>query len=452
MMNNAAQESKSESPGTRMSLVEALNHAQALQRSEKIDAAESIYVEILEQIPDEPNALVFLGILRHQQQRSDEAIKLLSRATELVPDAAGPWLNLGNVLIEAQQFQLGAEALRRSLELNPSSASVYNNLGVAQLRGGHLADSEEAFLAGLKLEPDRTDLHFNYARMLHNAKRSRESIAHSIRALEINPDLASSRQLLSISYFVLGERDKAIANIMDWMAREPDNPLLGHMLASVGGAEVPRRADDEYVAKTFDEFASSFDSKLGQLGYKAPQLVVEALSRIQASLPPSPVVVDAGCGTGLCGPLLKPMVGRLVGIDLSSGMLERAEARNVYDSLEKVELTAFLQRHPGEFDLIVSADTLCYFGDLSGFLAAGFDALGTQGAVIFSLESSDDDAADFHLHVHGRYSHSRHYVLESLDRQGFDLVSADPVVLRMEMNEPVHGWVVTAMKRHQDGG
>ena len=37
-------------------------------------------------------------------------------------------------------------------------------------------------------------------------------------------------------------------------------------------------------------------------------------------------VLDAGCGTGLCGPLLRPYAKRLVGVDLSSGMLERARA------------------------------------------------------------------------------------------------------------------------------
>ncbi len=221
-----------------------------MQRSEKLDAAESIYLEILEQIPDEPNALIFLGILRHQQQRTDEAIELLQRATELVPDAAGPWLNLGNVLIEAEQFEPAPKRCARSLELDPSSASVYNNLGVAQLRGGQLADSEEAFLAGLKLEPDRTDLHYNYARMLHIAERSRESIAHSIRALEIDPDLgivAPAAQHCRI--LCLANATRQLPTCMDWMAREPDNPLIEHMLAAVGGAEVPRRADDEYVAQ-----------------------------------------------------------------------------------------------------------------------------------------------------------------------------------------------------------
>ena len=34
-------------------------------------------------------------------------------------------------------------------------------------------------------------------------------------------------------------------------------------------------------------------------------------------------VLDLGCGTGLCGPLLRPYARALAGVDLSPQMLER---------------------------------------------------------------------------------------------------------------------------------
>ena len=39
-------------------------------------------------------------------------------------------------------------------------------------------------------------------------------------------------------------------------------------------------------------------------------------------------ILDAGCGTGLCGPLLAPYARRLVGVDLSDGMLKHAREKN----------------------------------------------------------------------------------------------------------------------------
>src|SRR4029450_3384975 len=106
------------------------------------------------------------------------------------------------------------------------------------------------------------------------------------------------------------------------------------------------RASDAYIEKTFDSFAASFDSKLAKLSYRAPELITEMLKR--PGLPPSKSldILDAGCGTGLCGPLLAPYARRLVGVDLSERMLAQARTRGVYDELVKGELTAYLRNSP----------------------------------------------------------------------------------------------------------
>ncbi len=69
---------------------------------------------------------------------------------------------------------------------------------------------------------------------------------------------------------------------------------------------------------TFDSFAASFDSKLAKLLYRAPALVAEMLAEPDVEASKSLDVLDAGCGTGLCGPLIAPYARRLVGVDLSA--------------------------------------------------------------------------------------------------------------------------------------
>lgn len=434
-------------PPKRMSLQEALEEAHLMQRTERLDAAEAIYLEILAQVPDEPNCLHFLGILRHQQGRRAEAVELLQRAIELVPDHAGLWLNLGNVLIEAEQFEPAAQVLARAIELDPGSAMAHNNLGIAHMRRDDMALAEQAFLSGLALEPERSDLHFNYARLLYVTGRLRESAAHSMRSIAANRELSASRKLLSMAQAMLGENDQAIQTLLEWKALEPDNPEIDHHLAACGGVDVPARAPDHYVQRVFDDFAASFDHRLKELGYRAPQLMADALRQVQALLPAEPVVLDAGCGTGLCGPLLKPPARVLDGVDLSAGMLERARARPEYDALHHAELTAYLDACEARYDLIVSADTLCYFGELDGFLASAARVLRGPSLLIFSLEVLPDEAADFRLNLHGRYSHSKTYLLRSLAARGFELRALEQQVLRQELIESVQGWIVTAQHR-----
>src|SRR5262245_51142871 len=156
------------------------------------------------------------------------------------------------------------------------------------------------------------------------------------------------------------------------------------MVAAVSQHDVPARAADDYVRELFDGAARSFDANLGKLNYRAPELVVAALNATGAALD---AVLDAGCGTGLCGPLLRPHCARLVGVDLSSQMVERARGRQCYDELVVDELSTFMRSRPSAFDAIVSADTLVYFGALEEPLSAAHVALRDAGVLVFTVEA-----------------------------------------------------------------
>ena len=233
----------------------------------------------------------------------------------------------------------------------------------------------------------------------------------------------------------------------EWLAEEPDNAYVRHHLAACLGEGAPERASDAYVEQSFDEFAASFDTKLATLGYRAPALVAEAL----AATLPAPArqldIADLGCGTGLCGPLIAPWARRLSGCDLSAAMLELAQRRAVYDQLDKAELLAYLEAHRDAFDVVVSADTLCYFGALDGVAGAARGALRPGGQLVFTVEAlPEDDGASHRLLPHGRYAHARPYLRSVLDGAGFVRQRIVADVLRSEGGLPVHGWLVSASR------
>jgi predicted TPR repeat methyltransferase len=157
-------------------------------------------------------------------------------------------------------------------------------------------------------------------------------------------------------------------------------------------------------------------------------------------------VLDAGCGTGLCGPLVAPYARHLTGVDLSEGMLVHAKEKNVYHALVKDELTDYLRDNSEAFDLIVAADTLVYFGDLESVLAAAARALRPKGLLVFTLEHVGGEAdVDYRLELNGRYSHAGAYVDRVLAFAGLqpEIAHAE---LRMESGAPVAGLVIRATK------
>ena len=425
---------------------EALMIANELQQRGEFDGAEEIYLTVLGMLPAHADALHFLGVMRHHQGRDQDALGLIVRSIESDPQAPGPWLNLANVLLAGGQFDDAANALRGAIERAPEMADAHNNLGVLYTRLGRFAEAEQALQRGLALDSSLAYIHFNLANLYFRTGRSEESTRLLLQAMKLDAGNPAARSLLSRAYFMLGDHDSGVRALRDWLADEPGNPQALHHLAAAGVDPMPPRASDAYIEQVFDSFSDSFDSKLQSLGYRAPQVVAEALAALGDDCPRDATVLDAGCGTGLCAPLLRPYASRLEGVDLSSGMLARARARGGYDELHHAELTAFLDASPERFDIIASADTLIYFGELEPVFTAAARALRSGGVLVATLEALHDDEAAVRLEVHGRYAHSRAYLESALQDAGLRLLDIDQQVLRREAGEHVHGWAFSAMK------
>jgi predicted TPR repeat methyltransferase len=425
-----------------LSIDQALLVAVELHRLRERDNAERLYRRILEVAPHHSEALHFLGVLLHQRGRSVQALGLIRKSIALDPAPADPHNNLGNVLLELDRPHEAADAYRAAIARVPGHADACNNLGAALRVQGQPEAARAAYLKAIACDPQHVEAHNNLGNLLAGIGETEQALAYYCKAITLMPGHPQARKLLGIAYSTLGQGDKAAQVFGEWLAAEPGNPVAQHLYAACSGQQVPERASDAYIESTFDGFAASFDAKLGKLGYRAPQLLADALARACGEPAARLAILDAGCGTGLCGPLLAPYTARLVGIDLSRGMLERAASRAIYDHLEKAELQAWLAAHSGEFDVVASADTLVYFGALEGVLGAARRALKAGGLLLFTLEAGAGDAAGYRINPHGRYSHDDAYVRRSMAQAGFGIEAIDAADLRQEGGKPVAGWVV----------
>ncbi len=430
-----------------VSVEEALSIAVLAQQHGHLDNAEQIYRQVLEKVPDHPDAAHFLGLLLSQRGDHAAAARLIEALLAEYPEHADGWSNLGLVYKAQGRLEAAVDAFRRALALQPRHSNAYSNLGILLRAQGQIAAAEEAYRKAIAIDPSHARAHHNLGVLLQGCGRIPEAVIAYSRACVLDPAHAESKRLLAHAYAVIGERGKAVEVLRSWLLKEPDHPIALHLLAACSGEGVPARASDACVEQMFDEFAASFDAKLAKLLYRAPQLTATLLAEALPAPAKALDIADAGCGTGLCGPLLAPFARRLVGVDLSGGMLGRARERGVYDELVREELTSFLRRHESAFDGIVSADTLVYFGDLEPVLRALATALRAGGVTVFTLEEAAEQTGNvgFVLDTHGRYGHAEAYV-----RQVLESVQLEPTIvraqLRMEAGKPVPGLVVRGIK------
>jgi predicted TPR repeat methyltransferase len=200
--------------------------------------------------------------------------------------------------------------------------------------------------------------------------------------------------------------------------------------------------------EVFERFAPSYDKTLAKLGNLGPDAVAIMLRQLSLPALRKLDVLDAGCGTGLCGALLRPYARRLVGVDLSPAMLAKARAKKRYDALSRADLATAGTMPDGPFDLIVSSDVLVYFGDLGGVLANFARLLRPGGWVVLTVEDAGPPIANgWALSPSGRHKHSLSYVDAALRKVGF----AAPKVthsfdMRHEFGTPVRGLGLAAQR------
>ncbi len=270
---------------------------------------------------------------------------------------------------------------------------------------------------------------------LHRRQAAERQLAECRAALLVKPNsvdlLVATGEVLT----KLGRNAEAAQSYAKALALAPGRSDLRHLVAALGGQSLPARADDGYVAALFDAAADSFDSTLvGMLDYRVPELVAAAA---REALTGTADIVDLGCGTGLCGPLLKPLARRLDGVDLSPRMIDKARARNVYDGLAVGEISRHLRGQARRYGLAVAADVLVYMGDLVDTFAAVAGALNPGGRFVFTVERHE--GAPFHLGPAGRYAHADAYIRKVAADAGMEVVRAEDIVPRQEKGRPVAG-------------
>ncbi len=332
---------------------------------------------------------------------------------------------------------LRADAGERTTPLDSGDAEAHNDLGNALRLSGRLDEAVAAHRRAIDLRPDFAEAHNELGRALQELEKLDEAVAAYRRALGLKPGMAEAHNNLGVARQKLGWTEGAVAAYRRAVELEPDNPSFRFMLDAATGAR-PERAPEAYVSWLFDPYAYRFDRQLVDvLEYRGPQLLRDAVERRLGGARASWTVLDIGCGTGLCGPLFRSLARRLIGVDLSPRMIEKARESGVYDELHVDELTEDLARRENWVDLIVAADVLVYIGDLAPVFAGACRALKADGLFAFFVEHADGD--DFALAPSGRFAHGAGYVARHAASAGFVVETVDRAILRKEKDGPVAG-------------
>jgi len=210
--------------------------------------------------------------------------------------------------------------------------------------------------------------------------------------------------------------------------------MAAHMLAALTGTTTAT-APDSYIRAVFDSFSEHYDESLvDKLGYTTPAQLREMVDGKDSRR--FPLTLDMGCGTGLSGEAFEDLTEKLIGLDLSPGMLEVAGKKRLYDSLHETDICSFLRESRDSFDLFIAADVFVYIGDLREIFSLVKERAAEGGSFLFSTEIADQG---FCLKPMGRYGHAEAYIRGLAEESGFAVIKVRAANIRKEKEEWIAG-------------
>jgi predicted TPR repeat methyltransferase len=408
----------------------------------------------------------------------------------LLPERASTLGNLGATHMRLGQPEAALPLLERALALEPDDIEARSQHGLALAMLGHPLQALASFDEVLRLVPSHIPALYQRCMMLSALQRHPDALlaadqllaldarsepawwarADTLHRLDRHADaLAAYDQLLAINPLLhkawsqrggilkdLGRTKEAAAAFRQALSLGADPELTAYFLAALPVADqgpdsqqAPPTAPRAYVEALFDDYADQFDGHLvGQLGYRAHLVLIEHLLALPRPQPHFASALDLGCGTGLCGPLVKSRTGWLEGVDLSALMLEKARSTGAYDHLAHADLSDHLtqaalagKRH----DLVLSADVFIYVGALEAVFAGVNQVMAPGGIFCFSVESAAD-AVDYALTPGMRYAHSARYLRQLAASTGFTELAMLAHPIRHEQRHAIDGLFVYLLR------
>lgn len=400
-----------------------------------------------------PSAMVVLGNIAYRRKKYIKSLKYYKKALQHKQDFYTANFNTAGIYFDMKNYPAAYFYGLRTVRLYPHSQEA------------------QALFADICLEQNKTDealevLSQIYAknkkdywvcnslsRAYQQQKKYAEALDMGWKAVTISKGENSQHVNFGYLLYEIG-LEFPFANVKGyakkWVTKYPSNPVVSHMANAIINNTDVSQIDSLFVREIFDAFADDFEEVLKGLNYKVPSLIGKSLDSLFSNLKLKKMkILDAGCGTGLCGKYLRKYAKfrGLDGVDISPKMLKIAKQKKVYSHLYNQDLRTFLDSHSSAYDLVVAADVFTYFGELNPLFVLLYNSLRKGGRILFSVSENFQNENNYFLHQSGRFLHNRKYVENSLKRQGFFVEKLNRACLRNEGENKVFGWIVMAQKQ-----
>jgi len=188
----------------------SLSDAVAAHQAGDLNRAETLYREVVDGEPPDPDALHLLGVMAHQRGDHETAVKWIEKAIEREPETAAFHGNLGAVFWALGRTDEAVAALQQAAALSPLDTDIVRNLGNVLVQSGRLEEARRCWKRLVQRAPNDADAWLNLGRVNEKTQRLDEAVRCYRRSAALNPDCAAAHLGRARCLETTGRRNEAV--------------------------------------------------------------------------------------------------------------------------------------------------------------------------------------------------------------------------------------------------
>lgn len=164
------------------------NEGIAMAQAGQFDEAAAVFNELLETVPEFPEAHFNLGYIHSQRQEWVQAEAEYKLALEQRPDYPDAKMALSSVYQRTGRGDEAAALIADAAREGSAGGQVFFNLGIVHLNAGKQVEAIEAFKKAEELDPDNPEIQYYLATLLVGQGATDEAVERLEKYLAMSPE------------------------------------------------------------------------------------------------------------------------------------------------------------------------------------------------------------------------------------------------------------------------
>ncbi len=257
------------------------------------------------------------------------------------------------------------------------------------------------------------------------------------------PHNAKAHYYIALCHFALNQKYAGLEALNKSLTYDDKNEDSLYLKATLEDGKYadqyePHTTPIEMVRAEFAERAFGYNYHQHEKNYRGHELI----SRFLITLHKTPrIILDAGCGAGICGSSLRIFSSKLTGVDCSPHMIREAKQfpTQSYDEFIEIDLRDhLLKTQANQYDVIASSNVMPIIGGLAPVMDGVANALTNDGYFIFTTYALQAVEGYKFINEIARFAHSSNYIKQQAARTQLKVVEIRDVELYDNDERPAY--------------